>query len=133
MTAFSKHQHGTQFCWNGHRRLRHNVTASLGPLVVDAFAGAMEADGGEGLLVLLLTAHSTAILSIVLQRHRAGINVVVIENLRVPAQSELVYARRWERGRNAYIMIFQVSTGRSASLKLQSNFSSEMGSSVGSW
>lgn len=30
-------------------------------------------------------------------------------------------------------MIFHVSTGRSASLKLQSNFSSATGSSVGSW
>lgn len=30
-------------------------------------------------------------------------------------------------------MIFQVSTGRSASLKDQSNFSSATGSSVGSW
>ena len=32
-----------------------------------------------------------------------------------------------------YIMTFQVSTGRSASLKLQSNFSAASGSSVGSW
>ena len=30
-------------------------------------------------------------------------------------------------------MIFQVSTGRSASLNDQSNFSSALGSSVGSW
>lgn len=32
-----------------------------------------------------------------------------------------------------YIMIFQVSTGRSASLKLQSKGSGAMGSSEGSW
>jgi len=32
-----------------------------------------------------------------------------------------------------YIMTFQVSTGRSASLKLQSNTSEAAGSSVGSW
>ena len=32
-----------------------------------------------------------------------------------------------------YIMTFHVSTGKSASLKLQSNFSSATGSSVGSW
>lgn len=34
---------------------------------------------------------------------------------------------------SSYIMIFQVSTGRSASLNDQSNFSSATGSSVGSW
>lgn len=32
-----------------------------------------------------------------------------------------------------YIITFQVSTGRSASLKLQSNASAAAGSSVGSW
>lgn len=32
-----------------------------------------------------------------------------------------------------YIMIFHVSTGRSASLNDQSNFSSATGSSLGSW
>jgi hypothetical protein len=32
-----------------------------------------------------------------------------------------------------YIITFHVSTGRSASLKLQSNFSTATGSSVGSW
>ncbi len=34
---------------------------------------------------------------------------------------------------SAYIITFHESTGRSASLKLQSNFSAAMGSSVGSW
>lgn len=34
---------------------------------------------------------------------------------------------------SSYIMIFQVSTGKSASLNDQSNFSSATGSSVGSW
>ena len=40
---------------------------------------------------------------------------------------------RGEGRRVAYIMTFHVSTGRSASLKDQSNFSSASGSSVGSW
>ncbi len=34
---------------------------------------------------------------------------------------------------SAYIITFQVSTGRSASLKLQSNFSAAIGSPEGSW
>jgi hypothetical protein len=34
---------------------------------------------------------------------------------------------------STYIIIFQVSTGKSASLKDQSNFVSATGSSVGSW
>ena len=59
------------------------------------------------------------------------VDVVVVEDLGVPGEvSRVAAAGARER---PYIMIFQVSTGRSASLKDQSNFSSDTGSSVGSW
>lgn len=59
-----------------------------------------------------------------------GIDIVVVENLGVP-----VIGERWSEDFwvGTHIMIFHVSTGRSASLKDQSNFSSATGSSVGSW
>jgi hypothetical protein len=61
------------------------------------------------------------------------VDVVVVENFRVPGI--LVSGRvLQELGfQETHIMIFQVSTGKSASLKDQSNFSSATGSSVGSW
>lgn len=61
----------------------------------------------------------------------SGIDVVIIEDFGVPAlvsdpsPSQIIDI--------TYIMIFHVSTGRSASLNDQSNFSSALGSSVGSW
>jgi len=85
-----------------------------------------------GVLVLLLTAHGASVLSIVLQRDTASLNIVVVEDLRVPVRTRSVYVLAPANKKKAHIMIFQVSTGRSASLKLQSNFSSETGSSVGS-
>jgi hypothetical protein len=60
-----------------------------------------------------------------------GINVVVVKNFRVPRGS--LAAILMLKMKCSHIMIFQVSTGRSASLKDQSNFSSATGSSVGSW
>lgn len=58
------------------------------------------------------------------------VNVVVVQDFRVPVmKSDLpcIY-----HVIESYIMIFQVSIGRSASLNDQSNFSSATGSSVGS-
>jgi hypothetical protein len=61
------------------------------------------------------------------------VDVVVVKNFRVPII--LVSGRVLQKleFQETHIMIFQVSTGRSASLKDQSNFSSATGSSVGSW
>jgi hypothetical protein len=61
------------------------------------------------------------------------VDVVVVENLRVP--NSFVSGRvLQDLGlHDTHIMIFHVSTGKSASLKDQSNFSSATGSSVGSW
>lgn len=65
---------------------------------------------------------------------RRRIHVVVVEYLGVPAKSTLLASTSWKLQMIvAYIMIFHVSTGKSASLKLQSNFSSATGSSEGSW
>lgn len=63
------------------------------------------------------------------------LNIVVVKDLRVPARWVRLEdrTREWHSVVATYIIIFQVSTGRSASLKLQSNFSSATGSSVGSW
>lgn len=63
------------------------------------------------------------------------LNIVVVKDLRVPAKWVRLKDRttEWHSVVVTYIIIFQVSTGRSASLKLQSNFSSATGSSVGSW
>lgn len=64
--------------------------------------------------------------------------IMVVQNLRVPRELYRL-ATTLDRTHNqgesgcTNIIIFHVSTGRSASLKLQSNFSSAMGSSVGSW
>jgi hypothetical protein len=60
------------------------------------------------------------------------VDVVVVKDLRIPDRLISLYSCRSPRALT-YIMIFQVSTGRSASLKDQSNFSSATGSSVGSW
>jgi hypothetical protein len=60
------------------------------------------------------------------------VDVVVVKDLRIPDRLISLYSCRSLRALT-YIMIFQVSTGRSASLKDQSNFSSATGSSVGSW
>lgn len=61
----------------------------------------------------------------------SGIDVVVIEDLGVPAYVSI--ASPSHHRKDTHIMIFHVSTGRSASLNDQSNFSSALGSSVGSW
>lgn len=62
-----------------------------------------------------------------------GLDVVVVEDLRVPGQHLSAKCLIHTTASKTYIMIFHVSTGRSASLKLQSNFSWAMGSSLGSW
>jgi len=59
------------------------------------------------------------------------VDVMIVEDLRVPAAvRSYIRTSVWRFG--TYIMIFQVSTGKSASLNDQSNFSSAAGSSVGS-
>lgn len=62
-----------------------------------------------------------------------GLDVVVVEDLRVPVEHLSAKRLVYVNDSKTYIMIFHVSTGRSASLKLQSNFSWAMGSSLGSW
>lgn len=68
---------------------------------------------------------------------RRRLDVVVVKDLRIPTiASQLSFCPRRNTSSGwtlSYIIIFHVSTGRSASLKLQSNFSSATGSSVGSW
>jgi len=60
--------------------------------------------------------------------------VVIVKDFRVPI-AIVSYLHSMPKSREciAHIMIFQVSTGKSASLNDQSNFSSATGSSVGSW
>lgn len=59
-------------------------------------------------------------------------DVVEVEDLRQTRFRKVIRTGRRELT-SEYIMIFQVSTGRSASLKLQSKGSGAMGSSEGSW
>ena len=62
------------------------------------------------------------------------VHVVIVKNFRVPISIvSFLHPVLQSKGFVAYIMIFQVSTGKSASLNDQSNFSSATGSSVGSW
>lgn len=61
------------------------------------------------------------------------LDVVVVKDLGIPLAQVSSYRQTASIFRRAHIIIFQVSTGRSASLKLQSNFSFATGSSVGSW
>lgn len=68
----------------------------------------------------------------------ALVDVVEVENLRVPERKSKIHVSNDFKGNTrkeqvTYIMIFQVSTGKSASLNDQSNFSWASGSSVGSW
>ena len=64
-----------------------------------------------------------------------GIHIVIIQDLGIPVEERRLanISRYLEAYGETDIMIFQVSTGKSASLKDQSNFSSAAGSSVGSW
>jgi hypothetical protein len=93
------------------------------------------------LLLQLLLGKSLLFLSLLLCGD--GFGLVIVQNLRVPAirkenkniRQELPASKPMNRGQcqsSAYIMTRHVSMGRSASLKLQSNFSSATGSSVGS-
>lgn len=70
---------------------------------------------------------------LILHVHSSGFDVVIIKNLRVPKYCISCDSSFLSDMNGAHIIIFHVSTGKSASLKLQSNFSSATGSSVGSW
>lgn len=86
----------------------------------------------EGVLCALLVAVGVAGIHL-FQVHLASLHVMVVQDLRVPSERQVSTGPlKKETTGKTYIMIFHVSTGRSASLKLQSNFSSATGSSVGS-
>ena len=59
------------------------------------------------------------------------VDIVVVKDLGIPA-NQPGSDKEFIHSGSKYIIIFHVSTGRSASLNDQSNFSSAAGSSVGS-
>lgn len=116
-------------CFGG-RGVLHAVTPGKGQSVDAAHEYRLDHEKDSSLLTVLRHFRLCRVL-----------DIVVIQDLRIPARPSVSLRNRNESlfflvsefHEEAYIIIFHVSTGRSASLNDQSNFSSATGSSVGSW
>lgn len=125
------------FLLRRHTNTRHPIRSSSGHCPVSSSSSSHSCSCPRACTSIYTWTSTSTSIRINLVSHLMEICVLPIPNQKRGKRwlgNGILQCKENHRPRiSLYIMTFHVSTGRSASLKLQSNFSSATGSSVGSW